>query len=297
MVILQVSDYVRTRLGQRASGAVHSVFSSSLNVALDGFLLHVGSSEAPLSCLGATVPACEMTGLLAMAEPGDRAYVRNGVLRIYSRAQVSELDLGTAPVRAMGVEGPAAGALDGFDVVLQRELRALGLPERTGLPWPERSRGAVTELARFSAMCLREQEQGERLLASAPFEASVRAMRGAVEYLVGRGLGLTPSGDDVLMGFGTALRFLYGGSVSSASQAFYDAVSQAAPGKTTAVSEAYYQAMVAGFANEDYLDLLAAVRARSARELPAALGCVLELGHTSGADGLLGFAAAFCCLF
>ena len=121
-------------------------------------------------------------------------------------------------------------------------------------------------------------------------------MHGAVEYLVGRGLGLTPSGDDVLMGFGMALRFLYCGDVSSMAQAFFETVSSVVPGKTTAVSEAYYRAMGEGYANEDYLDLLAVVRAMDEQALPDALARVLELGHTSGADSLLGFGAAFCCL-
>ena len=51
-----------------------------------------------------------------------------------------------------------------------------------------------------------------------------------------------------------------------------------------------------GYANEDYLDLLAVVRAMDEQALPDALARVLELGHTSGADSLLGFGAAFCCL-
>lgn len=122
-------------------------------------------------------------------------------------------------------------------------------------------------------------------------------MHGAVEYLVGRGLGLTPSGDDVLMGFGTALRFLYCGGVSSMAQAFFETVSSVVPGKTTAVSEAYYRAMGEGYANEDYLDLLAVVRAMDEQALPDALARVLELGHTSGADGSWGLVrrSVVCC--
>lgn len=296
MAIVQVSDYALSRLGRGASGSVHSVFSTSLNVMLDGFLLHMGSCEAPLSCLGATLPANQIAELLAVTERGDRALYRNGVLRIYSRAHVSEFALGSAPLRSMRVGGPIAEGLDGFDADLLRELRALSLPERTGLPWPDRSRGAVAALARFSAMCMRAQEQGRPRNAAAA-ESAARAMRGAVDYLMGRGLGLTPSGDDVLTGFGAALRFLYCGSVSNVGQPFFKVVSDTVPGKTTAVSEAYYQAMVDGYANEDCLALLEVIGRGDAEALPRALRRVLELGHTSGADSLLGVGAAFCCLY
>lgn len=296
MTVLGVSDYALSHLGQSASGRVHSVFSSSLNVEFDGFLLHIGSSEAPLSCLGAAVSVEAAAELLAVTERGDEARFRNGILRIYSRAKVSTLDLGSAPRRSMRVEGLVACGPDGFDAVLLRELRSLKLAERIGLPWPELSQAAVGELARFSAVCMRAQEQGESPLGSVPFEGAVRAMRSAVEHLVGRGLGLTPAGDDVLLGYGAALHFLYRDRASNAVQVFFKTVSEVVPGKTTAVSEAYFQAMVEGCANEDYLELFGAIRAHDAAALVRTLGRVSELGHSSGADGLVGFGAAFGCL-
>ena len=103
MGITSVSDYAWGHLPQHAMGTVHSVFSSSLNVELDGLLLHLGSSDAPLSCLGANVDAEEMPALVGSAVQGDRAVFRDGVLRIYSRARVSELELSAAPVRCMRV--------------------------------------------------------------------------------------------------------------------------------------------------------------------------------------------------
>ena len=69
MGITSVSDYALGHLSQRATGTVHSVFSSSLNVELDGLLLHLGSSDAPLSCLGANVDAEEMPALVGSGGP------------------------------------------------------------------------------------------------------------------------------------------------------------------------------------------------------------------------------------
>ena len=298
MDVLSVSDYAATRLQGDADGSVHSVFSSSLNVTLDGFLLHIGADDAPLSCLGCAVAAEGMSRLLERVEPGDRVHLRGGSLRVYSRPAVLELALGAAPVRPMAVEpvGPvASGALAGADERLSRALGACELAERTGLPWPDCA-SALTSLARYSiaCLCIRQGMEGEAL--HRRYGAAVRAMRGAVDFLVGRGLGLTPSGDDVLQGFGTALRFLYGGADARGCQPFFDAVAAAVPGRTTAVAEAYLAAMVAGYANEDYLELLAVLKAAAWDRLPACLERILAVGHTSGADGLLGFGTAFGCL-
>lgn len=306
MDALLLSNYAAARCGEAATGRVHSVFSSSLNIMLGDFLLHVGPSSAPLSCLGAAVAPQEMAHLLMSVQPGDEARLRDGCLRIYSRAAVSELALDAAEVRALDVlgagEGPQGLAV-AADAHLYRALGELDLPGRIGLPWPDRSQAAVSDLVRFSVACLARCSvaSGEVVVPGGTdpevrYEGALRAMRSAVAYLVGRGLGLTPSGDDVLMGFGCALRFLYGSSAESPAAPFFQEVAAVAPGKTTAVSQAYLDAMAAGYANEDYLELLACIRAGAWDALPVRIVRVLALGHTSGADGLMGFGAAFGCL-
>lgn len=292
MATVCVSDYALARLGQGASGAVHSVFASSFNVELDGFLLHVGGDSAPLSCLGASMSSRAMDQLLAAVERGDQARYRSGVLRIYSRACVSELSLSDAPARGMRV--PCAPTFpDGADILLGRVVSGLDLACRCGLPWSDGICRPLADLARFSVCCLGDQAA----ISDEAREASTRAMRGSVAYLMGRGLGLTPSGDDVLCGYGVALRYLHGERAPESTREYFDAVSRMLPGRTTAVSEAYLTAMVDGYANEDVLALVAALAAGNERAAATAAAGVLNLGHTSGADILLGFSAAFGCLW
>ena len=299
-----VSDLLVSRGIDMGNGSVHSVFATSFNLELDGRLVHVGSDASPLSCYGVNVGEREMAGLAEGLAAGDEARLRGGRLRIYRRSGVAELDLAAGAVRPMGV--PAGSGLPvGADEALFGAVERVGLLDRIGLPWPDRSRAAVSDLARFSIACLRlsRGEAGERVLtaggvagpsARERYDASRRAMRGAVDYLLGRGLGLTPSGDDVLCGFGCALRLLFG--ATGLADPFYRAVSELMPGRTTAVSEAYLAAMVAGYANEDCLDLAGAIAQGAWERLAACLDRVLTVGHTSGADGLLGFSAAFGCL-
>lgn len=294
--VIAISDYVAELVSLSGSATVHSVFGSSFNIELNDRLLHVASTDAPLSCFGIAVSPADMGELLRFVSVRDRVILRDGMLRIYSVAGVSELDLSDAVPRSLSVPHALLEAQDGMDIELGRVLGSMGLTARIGLPWPERSREAVTELARFSAVCL--AAEGPQLDAAAwdRFDASARGMRRAVSYLIGRGLGLTPSGDDVLMGFGTGLRFLRGGDKGDPAARFFQAVEREMPGKTTAISEAYLAALCDGFANEDYIGLLDALEAHDPDALVRSVSRVLSVGHTSGADSLLGFAAAFCCL-
>lgn len=296
MVVSSASSYALFRITPSMRGTVHSVFNTSFNLVFDGLLLHVGLLDDPLSCVGMAVGAEEMATMLGRVRVGDRAILRNGVVCIYSLAGVSELAVADAPRRDCSVPTSSTSMRPGMDIEVSKLLRTLDLRERIGLPWSERSISAVSALARFSALCLAVDEWGEDRVDSDRIQASKRAVVAAVEYLMGRGLGLTPSGDDVLTGFGTALRYLHGALAPQTAEVFFRAVSEALTGRTTAVSESYLQAMCDGQANEDYLDVVALLDSGNYAELLSAFDRVLSVGHTSGADSLLGFAAAFGCL-
>lgn len=297
MVPSLVSDYALKRLEGCRMGSVHSTFATSLNIDMDGFLLHVGSDDVPLSCLGLSIASDEMEGLRTSVEPGDRAVLHGGVVNVYGRYGIGEIDIYAAPIRACSVPAFAPGEPVGIDFPLLHVLEPFDLPARCGLPDEPRSRRALSELARYSAICSLVAAGDTQAASSTRAGAARRAMTGAVDYLVGRGLGLTPSGDDVLCGYGTGLRFLYSAKYPDAWNLYMRTVRDVVPGKTTRVSEAYLEAMSQGYANADYLDLLDAIRSGGLDDLPALIETVLNVGHTSGADSLLGFAAAFCCLF
>lgn len=296
MISTLVSDYAFGHCEGHLRGSVHSTFATSFNVDLDGFLLHVGSTAQPLSCLGLTVAPREMEELLDCVERGDRVVLNDGILRLYGRYGMGEVELAGAPRNSCRVPPLADEAPAGLDLSVFQELEVFDLPSLMGLPECARTTRALSELARYSSVCAAAVMSAEEL-EPMRVAATKRALTGAVDYLVGRGLGLTPSGDDVLCGFGTGLTFLYGNVCPELVRTFYQAVSEAVPGKTTAVSEAYLQAMVHGCANADYIDVLQALVSGDSGHFGKLFDRVLAVGHTSGADSLLGFAAAFCCLF
>jgi hypothetical protein len=111
--------------------------------------------------------------------------------------------------------------------------------------------------------------------------------RGA-HTLAGLGPGLTPSGDDVLVGCLLALAALP--DVDGAP--VREAIASSAGNRTTHISAAYLDAAVRGEASEGWHHLVAAMNTSDTVHVTAAARQVLSVGETSGSDMLGGFVLA-----
>ncbi len=119
-----------------------------------------------------------------------------------------------------------------------------------------------------------------RAATSAPTLETERPRR-----LVGRGAGLTPSGDDALAGALLVAHALGAGADLA------DAV-RARLAATTAVSAALLDAAADGYAARPVVTLVDAAVAGDPDAVRRALPAVLAIGHTSGADTVTGIRAA-----
>jgi hypothetical protein len=109
----------------------------------------------------------------------------------------------------------------------------------------------------------------------------------AVIYWVGRGPGLTPSGDDVLVGIVAALRF--SGAIDSSSLAPLRELVETAPSRlTTEISAEYLHYACRGMVNGMVLDLLVALDGPNRVGVLKAVDRLSRYGHTSGMDCVLG---------
>lgn len=123
---------------------------------------------------------------------------------------------------------------------------------------------------------------------------SALAMRSPSELVVaaaglaGLGGGLTPTGDDVLVGVLVALAAL----PDRSAQELRTAVREGTVGRTTRISEAYLDAATRGEASEAWQTLLAALGGDDRQSVVDAGRRILAFGETSGADMLTGFLLA-----
>ena len=259
-----ISTYVLEQGLDGARGFVHSTFRSSLNVAADGFLLHVGKVNDPLSCLGMAVPKDEMRELLGRACQEDLVVFGEGFLRVYSTGGVTRIDYsGFGPV---DTRIPRLGE-DWSGKTLACAISDVDFREGVGLHPSHALAEALIDLSRAAS----GEDGGPSLVAD------------VADFLIGRGLGLTPSGDDLLAGFGCAQW------ARSHEELLAGIRVEGLPGRTTDVSVAYLRAMADGYANPDFVSLVRAVDAGDLRLTRKAAEGILTVGHTSGHDSLLGF--------
>jgi hypothetical protein len=242
-------------------GAVVSVHARAVNLLLDdGPLVALLPAESPLHPWAVAVPL----------PARDLVRITEG-----------------APVRVSGgvVEaGPVRIELAGLEVVdlrLRRRLRAL-----PAAGWKALARGAAA------------QPPGgpfEPALAAALERFRVGGETRGLAALVGLGEGLTPSGDDVLVGAlaGLDAALEVSGDAAALRQGLCSELERGTS-RTTRLAAQMLDAAAAGFYAEPVLGLLQtlALPKPGAKALEQAVAALLAVGHRSGADTLRGIVAA-----
>ena len=257
-------------------GVVVSVHARALNLLLDdGPLVSVLPAESPLHPWAVT----------AELAPRDLDRVAVGAV---VRAADGRLEV-----------GPLAVALAGLDVVDLRLSRRPAVFPAAALRALARTASPPRAPGPFEPALARALER---------FRAGGPAV--ALAALVGVGEGLTPSGDDVIVGVLAALDAARDCAPRAAAvRARLGAALGAGGARTTRVAAQMLDAAIAGLYAEPLRDLLHALvparpvparpgsrRARSAEPAPArlsrAVAAVLAIGHRSGGDTLRGLIAA-----
>ncbi|WP_319240032.1 DUF2877 domain-containing protein [uncultured Propionivibrio sp.] len=252
---------------RKTAGRVHSVFARGFNVEFPTQLLYVGGDDAPLSAFGLALPAARLRELLAGVRVGDLVVLKAQRLFIYGHDGVMSIDLAELPTVDLRVPAVACGidAIAASEVY--RQLDALGLEQSTGLGLN------ISDADREHLALLCEADKAD-------FAANSRL----VAYFAGRGQGLTPSGDDLLLGFTFALMLF--GRYADWNRAVAAGVT---PETTTAISVAYVQAMLMGYVAGHLAALAALIDGGDARAVRQCVDAVAQFGHTSGVDTLFGF--------
>ncbi len=128
-----------------------------------------------------------------------------------------------------------------------------------------------------------------RSLVAAISTGELESAQRASEALAGLGTGLTPSGDDFIMGVMHALWALR--SPTEAAQVCAKLLAVAGP-RTSALSAGWLRAAARGEAGEHWHDLTRALQRKNDVEVDQAARPILATGHTSGADAMAGFLMA-----
>ncbi len=265
-------------------GTVHSVFDRAVNLELgEAGLIGLIAEDKTLTPYAVSVRT-EQPFFEAGVRAGMAAHLENGTLRI-PQAQI-EIDLThAAPVElcvdAIGLRGRA-----GERMLWEAICGALADADtQEGLaPLATGAQGNV--YARFLTPRL------ERLCSAVEQGAQDEAVQAAAAC-AGCGMGLTPSSDDLLCGYFLTLHLLFRARGISGANAHIRRMARAAAARTNRISATFLLQSGDALANAALCALFeAAFTDLNGAAASRAIGRVLAIGSTSGADTLTGVALA-----
>lgn len=260
-------------------GRVHSLFDHSLNLCFGNRLIHVADGRYGRLPFGLTVRNDDAQLLLRCLQPGETVYWDG---RICFPGQGLEIALEGKPYDLFLPEQqgtlPASSKAALVDRLLA-EKRAGGLGFTAGDAVDHLERGGYAALS-----CLTDIQKAAAGLAPNHTDSIIR-------YFLGRGAGLTPGGDDFLVGF-LAATWAAGKLQPNFINTFNSLASAEATLLTTDISAEYlYYAGRRQFASPLH-DLMKALYVGGPSQVMAPVDVILANGHTSGLDTLLGVLTA-----
>ena len=276
------------------SGVIHSIFHQACNVSLesDGLLTLVSSEKRNLS-QGIRLGTPPKFTFLNQLRVGQTVACRGGILRI-SGSELS-VDLRTASLWHIDLKGlrvdlhqrDAAQAWAVAWLELRKHRHENGTPTMiAATPVSIQSSVTVPGIKTFVERAV----QTVPALIDATRNLQVDAAITAIGPLIGLGPGLTPSGDDFIVGYLAGL-WSTAGSDSSRLRFLSSLgawLSRAVAG-TNAISCTYIKSAVNGNASEPIATLAQCFgQAKSMDSVREATRIALRVGNTSGADGVQG---------
>ena len=262
------SSYLTTFFKGNHVGVVHSLFSHSLNIKLGKQLVHISDMLEPLSAFGVKLKDEKIQSLLTVVKIGDFVSCQNQTLTFYNQWNkvvlvvalqlLTETHLKVVPVASYPKRIE--------ETVFLKELSHIPVHMRTGLPLSSATTGYLEELSNYPKNPLSNAEQSA-----------------IMNHLLGRGIGLTPSGDDLLIGYTSIL------TLFDQQHEWLKTMQQVIKtDKTTEISLAYLQCLLEGVVNENIKELIDLFYVDDQKLLQKKMERMLLFGHTSGTDTLFG---------
>lgn len=128
--------------------------------------------------------------------------------------------------------------------------------------------------------------EGISLIHQGISQNDLEPLKNGAKRLAGLGVGLTPAGDDYLIG---VMHGLWAKLDITRATKMCQVILDASLDRTTTISQAWLIAAAAGEAGEVWHDFLDAIAVSNENKIKSSVMRILPTGHTSGSDALAGF--------
>lgn len=246
-------------------GKVHSKFNNGFNVQFGEHLIYISSIKASLSAFGLNIKEEVLRQLLYSVNIQDIVISKGDKLLFYSNFEIITVDY--TNIEVINLTLPKINCcIDNIaNTKLYRYLKRINFQEIIGIDIDD-----VT--CKYLDLLLSSDKDN--------FMINSKIIR----YFTGRGKGLTPSGDDILTGFTLALMMF--GKFNNWTRAIQSEVTTKT---TTIISTAYLNALLEGYASEQFIQLIMLIDEDTIDTIYKVVNKVQSYGHTSGNDTLFGF--------
>jgi hypothetical protein len=242
------------------SGKIHSTFANSFNIIVNNRLMNFNTAAEFLSSFGVQISQKNFQKIQPYCQQGNSVTIMNNRLIFSGSRGMEEVELGPLLVKdlkfsAVPLQSEVLGKV--IQILKDQQLEA-----KIGIEWNGVSQNYFQQLQ----------------------ENQVKDWTELVTYLIGRGKGLTPSGDDILLGYLFMLK-----TYQHPQASFLEAKLQENITATTSISENYFYALLDGFVSSVIFALWELLKkGGSVEELQKCIVHLSQVGHTSGKDMCFG---------
>ncbi|MFC7270898.1 DUF2877 domain-containing protein [Lactobacillus kimbladii] len=237
---------------------MHSIFAHSLNIQVGLRLINISCFDNYLSCFGINISEKNLKSVIQSVTENNIVKFLDNYIIFYTQDGIKRVDIRNSNIIKLKIK-----PLNYFpEKGLKKTLKALNkykVDQKIGIPSDDLLSEFSNEMTTFKDL---NPEQ-------------------IVTWLLGRGKGLTPSGDDILCGYIFILLL-----VDKANTYLASFVKQIRNNLklTTDVSKAYLICVTQGYVNSKVYQLYKSFKNHNFKDIDSELNSILEIGHTSGKD-------------
>ncbi|WP_110955975.1 DUF2877 domain-containing protein [Anaerosinus massiliensis] len=246
-------------------GKVHSKFNQGLNLQFEDRLIYIGRSGTPLSAFGFNIEEEKLLHILKTVKIDDMVIRKEDHFIFYSFAEIIKISSEEAEEIDLKIPQIKCKAEKISDTALYKYLTNIQFEQSIGIELNEKTKKYV-------------------VLLSTSDKADLNLNLDIIRFFTGRGKGLTPSGDDILLGFTLCIHLF--GDFPQWKQMLAFAVTNES---TTMISVAYLNALLQGYVSESCIQLVKLLDHGETEQIQKKVEQVKSFGHTSGSDTLFGF--------
>ncbi len=289
---ISIGQAALNTIRQNQYGQVHSVFDRTFNILFGGELVGVGLNNVSLSPIDMIADIPNTDSMLKLG-------IKKGMKVEFKSNQLMVGDLMVILLKGVKSWHPATKVelphgLEEITRNLELAKRAAVVHYRIeglGQLLPEVDRifeGQLPAIENLNEFAKESLPHTIKLLKSARC-ADITGVKKSAENLIGLGLGLTPSADDMLVGFTSSLWW-----ISHSLNKGLDTVHQINEAvvfrveRTNLLSRQLLRHAAKGEVNEHLTELLEGVLSRTTSDIGKLVEKIMEIGETSGLDMTLG---------